>query len=119
MGSNVIVYTNHAAIKYLLNEKDAKPRSIRWILLLQEFDLEIREKKGTEHLVADHVSRLHQDTNHKEIDDSFPNEHLMVVALMKAPWYTDFVNYLACGILPLDLNFHHKKKFLAYVKHFV
>jgi hypothetical protein len=47
----VIVYTNHAAIKYLLYKKDAKPRLIRWILLLEEFDVEIRDKKGVANVV--------------------------------------------------------------------
>jgi hypothetical protein len=46
MNSKVIVYTDHAAIKYLLAKKEAKPRLIHWILLLQEFDVEIRDKKG-------------------------------------------------------------------------
>jgi hypothetical protein len=40
VNSKVIVYTDHAAIKYLLAKKDAKPHLIRWILLLQEFDVE-------------------------------------------------------------------------------
>jgi hypothetical protein len=46
MNSKVIVYTAHAAIQYFLAKKDAKLRLIRWILLLQEFDVEIRDKKG-------------------------------------------------------------------------
>jgi hypothetical protein len=57
VNSKVIVYTNHAAIKYLLAKKDAKPRLIRWILLLREFDVDIREKKGVENVVAGHLSR--------------------------------------------------------------
>jgi hypothetical protein len=59
LNSKVIVYTDHATIIYLLSNKDAKPRLIRWILLLQEFEMEIRDKKGSDNVVADHLSRMH------------------------------------------------------------
>nr|GEY12787.1 reverse transcriptase domain-containing protein [Tanacetum cinerariifolium] len=66
--SKTIVYTDHSALKYLLAKQDAKPRLIRWILLFQEFDVIIRDKKGVENLAADHLSRLenpHQDEKRK------------------------------------------------------
>jgi hypothetical protein len=66
VNSKVIVYTDHAAIKYLSAKKDAKPRLIHWILLLQEFDVEIRDKKGLENVVADHLSRMNRGQDDKE-----------------------------------------------------
>jgi hypothetical protein len=66
VNSKVIVYTDHAAIKYLLAKKEANPRLIRWILLLQEFDVQIRDKKGVENVVADHLSRMNRGQDDKE-----------------------------------------------------
>ncbi|GKB67010.1 reverse transcriptase domain-containing protein [Tanacetum coccineum] len=56
--SKTIVYTDHFDLKYLFSKKDAKPRLIRWVLLLQGFNIEIKDKKGAENLAADHLSRL-------------------------------------------------------------
>ena len=58
VGSIVIIFIDHAAIKYLLTKADSKPRLIRWVLLIQEFDIVIKDKKGSENVVADHLSRL-------------------------------------------------------------
>nr|GEX22149.1 reverse transcriptase domain-containing protein [Tanacetum cinerariifolium] len=78
--SKSIVYTDHSAFKYLLSKQDAKPRLLRWVLLLQEFDITIRDKKGSENLAADHLSRLenpHKDVcENKDINENFPLETL-------------------------------------------
>ncbi|CAN6712693.1 unnamed protein product [Malus baccata var. baccata] len=79
IGTKVIVFTDHAALKYLLTKKEAKPRLIRWILLLQEFNIEIRDKKGSENVVADHLSRMVHDEESLPILETFPDEQLLSI----------------------------------------
>ena len=82
IGSLVIIYTDYSALKYLLSKPDAKPRLIRWILLLQEFHIKIRDKKGVENVVADHLSRLPIDGEVKDpllINEQFPDEQLFQI----------------------------------------
>ena len=95
LGSKIIIYTDHAALKYLLSKKEAKPQLIQWVLLLQEFDLEIKDKKGSENSLADHLSRLHI-SGREDIGDTFPNEHLLVIST-HAPWYAHIVNFIVTG----------------------
>ncbi|KAK4411894.1 Retrovirus-related Pol polyprotein from transposon.6 [Sesamum angolense] len=76
LGSKIVVFSDHAALKHLLSKKESKPRLIRWILLLQEFNLTIKDRKGSENLVADHVSRLIREEDDTPICDSFPGERL-------------------------------------------
>ena len=58
LGSHVIIHIDHVAIKYLMAKKNAKPRLIKWVFLLQEFDLETKDKKGSDNVITDHLSRL-------------------------------------------------------------
>jgi hypothetical protein len=87
VGAKVVIYTDHAALKYLLTKKDAKRWLIRWILLLQEFDIEIRDKKGVENSVADHLSRLqYKETHDLPINDYMRDDTLLKVT-HSDPWY--------------------------------
>nr|GEV43920.1 reverse transcriptase domain-containing protein [Tanacetum cinerariifolium] len=105
--------------------QDAKPRFIRWILLLQEFDVIIRDKKGAENLTADHFSRLenpHQDEiENKEIIETFPLETLGMIAFRgdsSTSWFADFANYHAGNFIVKGMSSQQKKKFFKDVKHY-
>ncbi|KAL8114101.1 hypothetical protein AgCh_021107 [Apium graveolens] len=120
IGSKVIIHTDHYALKYLLAKKEAKPRFIRWIMLLQEFDLEIKDKKGAENVVADHLSRLcfkSDIASDTPIDESFPDDHLFSVAT-KTPWCTDFANFCVSGSHPPDLTYQQRKRFYHDAKQY-
>jgi len=116
IGSKVVVYSDHAALRYLLTKKDAKPRLIRWILLLQEFDLEIKDSKGTENVVADHLSRMVLDDDSPPIQDVFPDEQLLAIT-SETPWFADLVNFLATNEFPESFTKAQKDKRKSDAKH--
>ena len=113
------MHTDYLAIKYLMTKKDAKPRLIRWVLLFQEFDLEIKDRKGTENLIADHLSRLEGPSKEIQINDDFLDEKLLVIKDKKpVPWFADLVNYLVAKVLPPEFSYQQKKRFFAQLKHY-
>ncbi|CAN6695194.1 unnamed protein product [Malus baccata var. baccata] len=79
IGIKVIVFTDHAALKYLFTKIEAKPRLICWMLLLQEFDIEIKDKKRSDNVVADHLSRLVREEEVLHISETFPDEQLLSI----------------------------------------
>jgi hypothetical protein len=104
VGAKVIVYIDHAAVKYLLMKKDAKPCLIQWIPLLQEFDLEIIDKKGVENFVADHLSCLQFEESVKlPINDYMRDDTLLKVSTTN-PCYTNTINYIVAGYIPLGAD---------------
>ena len=115
VGADIVIFTDHSALKYLLTKQNAKARLIRWVLLLQEFNLQIKDKKGVENVVADHLSRLTlpHDTHSAPINDEFPEESLM--QLEKAPWYAHIANFLTTGEIPVEWKGQDKKYFFAKI----
>ncbi|XP_049414650.1 uncharacterized protein LOC125877383 [Solanum stenotomum] len=101
VGHKVIIHTDHTA-QYLMAKKDAKPRLIRCVLLLQEFDFKAGRRANVEHEV--------------DIDDSFPDERVFAISLKHTPWYVDFANYTVCGLIPDELTFYQQKRFLFDAK---
>ena len=115
VGSFIVIFTDHSALKYLLTKQDAKARLIRWVLLPQEFNLQIKDNKGVENVVANHLSRLTiaHDSHSPPINDDFPEESLLLVE--NAPWYAHIANNLAIGEVPVEWKAQDKKYFFAKI----
>ena len=113
------MHTDPSSIKYLMKENDAKSRLIRWVLLLQEFDLEIKDKKGIKNLVANHLSRLEGPRDEVQINDNFPDEQLLAIEDNQlVPWFADYMNYLVTKVIPLEFSYQQKKRFFTQFKHY-
>ncbi|GKB84232.1 reverse transcriptase domain-containing protein [Tanacetum coccineum] len=120
-----VVYTDHSALKYLFNKKDAKARLLRWVLLLQEFDFKVIDTKGAKNYAADHLSRLENPYENvfdpKEINETFPLETLNTVTShdnQSTPWFADIANYHAGNFLIKGMSTQQKRKFFKDVKHY-
>ncbi|KAM0976583.1 hypothetical protein ACFX2C_019485 [Malus domestica] len=94
-------------LKNLLTKKEAKPRLIRWMLLLQEFDIEIRDKKRSENVVADHLSRMVHNEESLPIVETFPDEQLLSIKVSE-PWYADLVNFFVSKRIPSTFTRHQR-----------
>ena len=108
-------------LKYLMSKKEAKPRLIRWVLLLQEFDLEIKDKKGCDNVIADHLSRVERSTAEEKkviLTENFLDEQLFKVSF-QLPWYADIVNYLACGVVPSEFSYQQKRKLRTDSRYYI
>ncbi|GJY40885.1 reverse transcriptase domain-containing protein [Tanacetum coccineum] len=118
--SKTIVYTDHSALRHLFKKQNAKLRLIRWILLLQEFDIEIKDKKGTENFATDHLSRIENDetSDDNEVDANFPRETLMEITTKGIPWFADFANYLVGDIIPKGMTYQQNNKFFFDLKNY-
>ena len=100
--SDIVIFIDHSTLKYLLTKQVAKARLIRWVLILQEFNMQIKDKKGVENVVVDHLSRLTiaYSTHNPSIHDEFPEQSLLLV--QSTPWYAHIANYLAIGETPTE-----------------
>ncbi|RDY05452.1 hypothetical protein CR513_10718, partial [Mucuna pruriens] len=118
LGSKIVVFPEHAALKFLLKKSDAKARLICWMLLLQEFGIEIRDKRDVESLVADHLSIIKGRIDPLPIRDDFANEKLMQLDGITY-WFVDNINYLVASILPPKASRSYKDKIKGDAKYYV
>jgi hypothetical protein len=81
-------------IQYLLSRRQVKGKFSRWIVILQEYDLEFSTPKSKKALVlAELVMALPSDTPNTPVNTDIPDEHLFYIA-SDDPWYGDLLIYL-------------------------
>ncbi|RDY07553.1 Retrovirus-related Pol polyprotein, partial [Mucuna pruriens] len=118
LGSKIVVFSDHAALRFLLKKSDAKSRLIRWMLLLQEFNIEIRDKKGAKNSVVDHLSRIERNEDLVPIRDQFPDEQLLHINT-PTPWFGDICNFVAASQFQLEASRLYKEKLQSDAKYYI
>ena len=93
-------------MRHLLAKKDAKPHLIRWVLLLQEYDLQIIDRRGKDNHVADHLSRMEGIVDdHVPINESFLGGYLATIDASDT-WFADYANFLVGKFMPTSISRH-------------
>ncbi|RDX75973.1 Retrovirus-related Pol polyprotein from transposon 17.6, partial [Mucuna pruriens] len=118
LGFDIIVFSNHVALRFLLKKPDAKLRLIRWMLLLQEFNIEIRDKKGVENSIVDHLSRIKRESDPMPIRDEFLDEQLLHINTL-TPWFADICNFVVASQFPLEASQLYKEKLRSDSKYYI
>ncbi|RDX88656.1 Retrovirus-related Pol polyprotein from transposon 17.6, partial [Mucuna pruriens] len=118
LGSKIIVFFDYATLRLLLKKADAKLRLIRWILLLQEFNIEIKNKKGVENSMADHLSRIKMENDLMPIRDEFPDEQLLYIN-MPTSWFANICNFVAASQFPSEASRLYKEKLKSDAKYYI
>ncbi|XP_074297120.1 uncharacterized protein LOC141627798 [Silene latifolia] len=122
LGAKVIIFMDHAALRHLVNKKESKPRLMRWVLLLSEFDVELKDKKGTTNTVADHLSRIVQEKPQEVLESAiqatFPDDTLLALSSIE-PGYAHIVNFLVLQEFPKGLSRSQRDKIKSDAKYYV
>jgi hypothetical protein len=100
----VVFHIDHNALKYMVNKPNLTGRVARWMLLLQEFNYEVKVRPGKQHIIADFFSRIDGPEDHQDIDNRFPDEELFQVELAQPTWYGDIIEFLHTVIIPKEMN---------------
>jgi hypothetical protein len=117
-GFKAFVHTDHSTIKFLMKKPITNPRVTRWLLLLQDFNINIIDRPGKDNLVADFLSRMIHLGDNTPVDDNFPDENLFSISKF-TPWYTYVANYLVRGKMPKKLSPREKQKVIQLSENYL
>ena len=101
LGGKFKFFTDHSALKYLVNKPVLEGRICRWLLLFQEFTFEVIFEPDRLNVGPDHLSRLETGENEGSLDDQLPDVDLFRVEAVP-DYLADIATYLTTGQCPQD-----------------
>ncbi|RDX94773.1 gag-pol, partial [Mucuna pruriens] len=84
----------------------------------QEFDIRIRDKKGVENLVVDHLSQINKESDPMSIRDEFLDEQLLQLNKI-TPWFVNICNFIVASQFPLEASQLYKEKLKSDAKYYI
>ena len=103
LGKHFKMFTNHSTLKYIVNKIVLGGRICRWILLFQEFEFEVIVKLGKLNEGPDHLSRIMNGEEPKNLEDNFPDAQLFSIQIVDE-YFVDIIQYLSTGTRPWEYN---------------
>jgi hypothetical protein len=99
LGKHFKMFTDHFALKYLVNKPVLGGRIRRWLFLFQEFDFKVIVKPGKMNAGPDHLSRVTNGEEPTNLEDNFRDPQLFTVQVVDE-YFVDIIEYLSTGIAP-------------------
>jgi hypothetical protein len=112
LGSHFKMYTDHSALRYLVNKPVLGGRICRWLLLFQEYDFEVIVKPGKFNSGPDHLSCILSGEDAGNLDDSFPDAHLFAIQMVE-DYFADIVQFFSTGVAPSEFTVAQKKQLVV------
>ena len=112
MGAPFKMFTDHSALKYLVNKPELGGRICRWLLLFQEYDFEIIMKPGRLNARPDHLSQIDSGEEPSNIEDNLPDAQLFSIQITYN-YYADIIHFLTIGLAPAEFTKHQKKQLVV------
>jgi hypothetical protein len=108
LGGHFKMFTDHSALKYLVNKPVLGGRICRWLLLFQEYDFEIVVKPGRMNKGPDHLSRLEHGEEPTSLEDTLPDAQLLAIRKVD-DHFTEIVQFLSTGMAPREYTIHSEE----------
>ena len=112
LGASFKMFTDHSALKYLVNKPVLRGRICRWLLLFQKYDFEIIVKPGRLNAGPDHLSRLDSREEPSNLEDNLPDAPLFSIQIADE-YYADIIQFLTTGVAPDDFTKQQKKQLVV------